>query len=362
MCKCTYRSQLTLPNGTVAPLFNSELKAPFISFLVVTKHEMAKGLFNTRFQLSFSSVLKPDGLNSTRDLQIGRSSTSDMILDYRTVSAHHAHIRFKNGEFQFIDSGSSNGSYLYLRKPVELKVGSTTNLRLGRTLLSLKVVQKGVPSRIIRGIRSSVGGVGGKRGSGLFARGEEVEGAGDYKVKVNTPEHYELIQSLAKSQHTGAEVLEEPKKQEPMVDEPPAAAPELKVGSTTNLRLERTLLSLKVAKRGIPSLIIQGIESSVGDGVVGEAMDEEAAVMSPLQLARRTTVFTVEQSFIAQAESEYAAMNESSPPAMDESSPPAMDESSPPAMDASSPPAMDESSPRAADPRAAETVEEQKLG
>ena len=65
---------------------------------------MAKSLFNTRFQLSFSTVLKPDGQNSTRDLHIGRSSTSDMMLDYRTVSAHHAAVRFKNGQFLFQDS------------------------------------------------------------------------------------------------------------------------------------------------------------------------------------------------------------------------------------------------------------------
>ena len=46
---------------------------------------------------------------------------------------------------------SSNGSYLYLRKPVELKLGTTTNLRLGRSLLSLRVTQKSY-KRIVRSI------------------------------------------------------------------------------------------------------------------------------------------------------------------------------------------------------------------
>ena len=91
-----------------------------MSLLVATKHEMAQRLFNTRFQLSFSSLLKPDGKNAARPLLLGRSSGSDMVLDYRTVSARHATIRFKNGEFVFTDAGSSNGSYLYLRRPVEL--------------------------------------------------------------------------------------------------------------------------------------------------------------------------------------------------------------------------------------------------
>ena len=141
VCKATYKTSLSLPDGSRANIFNSSLPPPYVSFLVVTKHEMAKQLFNTRFQLSFSSVLKADGKNSSRDLCIGRSSTSDMVLDYRTVSAHHAQVRFKNGKFQFVDAGSSNGSYLYLRKPVELAANTTTNLRLGRSLLSLKVTQ-----------------------------------------------------------------------------------------------------------------------------------------------------------------------------------------------------------------------------
>ena len=171
---------------------------------MVTKHEMAKQLFNTRFQLSFSTVLKRDGQNSSRGLVIGRSSSSDMVLNYRTVSARHAEVQFKNGRFVFHDSGSSNGSYLYLRKPQvseraessdpflffvccsskivicllalvvnvqlysnithlslsfsfysfvlsfflsssplqELKPGTTTQLRLGRSFLSFKVNQK----------------------------------------------------------------------------------------------------------------------------------------------------------------------------------------------------------------------------
>jgi pSer/pThr/pTyr-binding forkhead associated (FHA) protein len=71
---------------------------------------MAQRLFNTRFQLSFSTLMRPDGNNSTRSLFLGRSSLSDMVLDYRTVSASHATIKFKSGEFVFTDVGSSNGS------------------------------------------------------------------------------------------------------------------------------------------------------------------------------------------------------------------------------------------------------------
>ena len=123
-------------------MFKSSLEPPYVSLLVATKHEMAQRLFNTRFQLSFSTLLKPDGRNGTRPLLLGRSSGSDMVLDYRTVSARHATIRFKNGEFLFTDAGSSNGSYLYLRRPVELSPGQSVQFRLGRSMISMKVVNK----------------------------------------------------------------------------------------------------------------------------------------------------------------------------------------------------------------------------
>jgi predicted component of type VI protein secretion system len=65
-----------------------------------------------------------------------------MVLDYRTVSARHASIRFKNGEFIFMDASSSNGSYLYLRRPVELTPSQSVQFRLGRSMISMKVVNK----------------------------------------------------------------------------------------------------------------------------------------------------------------------------------------------------------------------------
>jgi len=119
---------------------------------------MAQRLFNTRFQLSFSTLLKPDGRNATRPLLLGRSSGSDMVLDYRTVSARHASIRFKNGEFIFTDAGSSNGSYLYLRRPVELSPSQPVQFRLGRSMISMKVVNKW-NRRLLRAVRRT-GGTG----------------------------------------------------------------------------------------------------------------------------------------------------------------------------------------------------------
>lgn len=161
VCKSTFKSDFKLKDGRHVKLFKSSLEPPYVSLLVATKHEMAQRLFNTRFQLSFSTLLKPDGRNATRPLMLGRSSGSDMVLDYRTVSARHAAIRFKNGEFVFTDAGSSNGSYLYLRRPLELSPSQPVQFRLGRSMISMKVVNKW-NRRLLRAVRRT-GNSGGNR-------------------------------------------------------------------------------------------------------------------------------------------------------------------------------------------------------
>lgn len=157
VCKSTFKSDFKLKDGRHVKLFKSSLEPPYISLLVATKHEMAQRLFNTRFQLSFSTIMKPDGRNATRPLLLGRSSGSDMVLDYRTVSARHATIRLKSGEFIFTDAGSSNGSYLYLRRPLELSPAQPVQFRLGRSMISMKVVNKW-NRRLLRAVRRTGNG------------------------------------------------------------------------------------------------------------------------------------------------------------------------------------------------------------
>ena len=165
VCKSTFKSDFKLRDGRHVKLFKSSLEPPYVSLLVATKHEMAQRLFNTRFQLSFSTLLKPDGRNANRPLLLGRSSGSDMVLDYRTVSARHAAIRFKNGEFIFTDAGSSNGSYLYLRRPLELSPSQSVQFRLGRSMISMKVVNKW-NRRLLRAVRRTGQSGGNKESEG----------------------------------------------------------------------------------------------------------------------------------------------------------------------------------------------------
>ena len=198
VCKTTFRSDFKLKDGRLVKLFKSSLEPPYVSLLVATKHEMAQRLFNTRFQLSFSTLLKPDGRNGTRPLLLGRSSGSDMVLDYRTVSARHATIRFKNGEFLFTDAGSSNGSYLYLRRPVELSSNQSVQFRLGRSMISMKVVNKW-NRRILRAVSRRTGLGGGTSSNNSNAIGGEQDdhsvGSNENDVRI-TDNDGEIIQTV----------------------------------------------------------------------------------------------------------------------------------------------------------------------
>lgn len=184
VCKTTFRSDFKLKDGRMMKLFKSSLEPPYVSLLVATKHEMAQRLFNTRFQLSFSTLLKPDGRNGTRPLFLGRSSGSDMVLDYRTVSARHATIRLKNGEFQFTDAGSSNGSYLYLRRPVELSSSQSVQFRLGRSMISMKVVNKW-NRRLLRAVSRRAGlGTSSNNSNALGQVDDQSVGSNENDVRV----------------------------------------------------------------------------------------------------------------------------------------------------------------------------------
>ena len=70
------------------------------------------------------------------------NSLSLSLTTVQNVSstACHATIRFKNSEFIFMDAASSNESYLH--RPVELTPSRSVQLYLGRSMISMKVVNK----------------------------------------------------------------------------------------------------------------------------------------------------------------------------------------------------------------------------
>ena len=54
ICKARYKTHVKLPDGTLLPLLNPSLVPPYITLVVITRHESHPDLFNTIFQLSFA--------------------------------------------------------------------------------------------------------------------------------------------------------------------------------------------------------------------------------------------------------------------------------------------------------------------
>jgi len=74
-----------------------ESNGPYLSLVVVTRHDTNPGLLNTKFRLNFGRAANPNSTQTEEEANsiiIGRSSTCNMILDYRTVSTVHAKIHF----------------------------------------------------------------------------------------------------------------------------------------------------------------------------------------------------------------------------------------------------------------------------
>ena len=69
------------------------------------------------------------------EVSIGRTSDNDVVLDDGNVSAHHGRIRFSDGKFIVVDTGSTNGIYVN-----ELKVEGPVVVT-GPNLIHLAVFQ-----------------------------------------------------------------------------------------------------------------------------------------------------------------------------------------------------------------------------
>ncbi|KAG6616960.1 fha domain protein [Phytophthora cinnamomi] len=140
ICKATYLTSVRLEDGRVVSLLAKKLPPPYVTFAVVTQHETrnrSTALTNTRFQLSFANMPR-----NQQFLTIGRSTTNNMTLRYRTVSQLHAKVKYQDNHFFLFDASSSNGTMLFLSKPLELEWGRVMHVKIGRTILSLKAKKK----------------------------------------------------------------------------------------------------------------------------------------------------------------------------------------------------------------------------
>jgi predicted component of type VI protein secretion system len=147
ICGAAYKTVFR-NNGVKTSLLEVEHPGPYISLVVVTRHDTSPGLFNTKFRLNFGpgyriggepNQLQDDPDLSPSELTIGRSSVCNMVLDYRTVSTMHAKLSYRNGQFFVQDARSSNGTMVYLQGPLPLQPNQPIRLRMGRSTLAIQV-------------------------------------------------------------------------------------------------------------------------------------------------------------------------------------------------------------------------------
>lgn len=140
ICGAAYKTAFRNSSGRRVNLLEVDSNGPYLSMVVVTKHDTSPGLFNTKFRLNFgnnvnAAVEAPEPVGA---LTVGRSSTCNMILDYRTVSTMHAKLFCVNNEFFIQDSRSSNGTMAYIQAPVPLLFSKPIRIRMGRSTLHVQ--------------------------------------------------------------------------------------------------------------------------------------------------------------------------------------------------------------------------------
>lgn len=145
ICGSAYKTVFRNHEGVKLSLLEVDTRGPYLSFVVVTRHDTSPGLFNTKFRLNFTPRADvPAHMahlmdnHETSEITIGRSSACNMVLDYRTVSTTHAKASLKEGKFYMQDLKSSNGTMVFLQNPIKLPFNKTVTLRMGRTTLSLQ--------------------------------------------------------------------------------------------------------------------------------------------------------------------------------------------------------------------------------
>jgi hypothetical protein len=99
ICGTAYKTAFKRSDGKRANLLELETSRPYLSLVVVTRHDTNSSLFNTKFRLNFGRLPNSDQIHDMMDnpneLLIGRSSSCNMVLDYRTVSTVHAKITYE---------------------------------------------------------------------------------------------------------------------------------------------------------------------------------------------------------------------------------------------------------------------------
>jgi hypothetical protein len=112
------------------------LLGPYLSLVVVTRHDTNPGLFNTKFRLNFGRMANSppedpaDIASQPNALIIGRSSSCSMVLDYRTVSTVHAILYYNEGMYVYIYMCTSIYINTYICKHTNICINISINMFL----------------------------------------------------------------------------------------------------------------------------------------------------------------------------------------------------------------------------------------
>ena len=96
ICGTAYRTIFKKPDGRVANLLEMETSGPYLSLVVVTRHDTNPDLFNTKFRLNFGRMANApiedpnDPMSLSNALIIGKTpSLHQMIASNRSQAVHY---------------------------------------------------------------------------------------------------------------------------------------------------------------------------------------------------------------------------------------------------------------------------------
>mmetsp|Transcript_16181 Transcript_16181/g.32263 ORF Transcript_16181/g.32263 Transcript_16181/m.32263 type:complete len:700 (-) Transcript_16181:70-2169(-) len=122
---------------TKTQIFDRSVRAPSLTCVVVISSDASALPRGKVYSISFSSLVERESL---RPVTIGRNAECDVVLQCNSVSNYHAKVHWYNNDFYLTDDHSSNGTHVYLRKPMKVERGKETVLRIGRSTIKVATI------------------------------------------------------------------------------------------------------------------------------------------------------------------------------------------------------------------------------
>eukprot|EP00968_Pinguiococcus_pyrenoidosus_P026844 scaffold7340_cov266-Pinguiococcus_pyrenoidosus.AAC.10 len=152
ICGAKYQMPSTMASdGSVLRLGSEEITAPYMVLQVLTDNTDACKEY--AYYVSFAAYSR----NSFDSVTLGRCPLSnDLVLTDMAVSMSHLSFQYINGTFSIEDEGSENGTFIAIRKPLQISASKPTIIAAGGQQSGLEVRLRH-RVRISHRIRQSLG-------------------------------------------------------------------------------------------------------------------------------------------------------------------------------------------------------------